>query len=122
MLPQMNGPQRGRRSQHQSRNSKSAGGNSRQVRGQAETELGAASGAVDYPSSTPSSPHPNKTGAGGDPNALESGFFNNKYAVNEDQQDVRNKIDPVDPNNKPVRKKIRFQSLPQPQLSLKVTT
>lgn len=96
----MNGPQRGRRSQHQSRNSKTAGGSNRRGQNHGETELGPGSGPADYPSSAPSSPHPNKTG---DPNALESGFFNNKYAVNEDQQDNRSKNDSSgDSNNKSV--------------------
>ena len=101
MMQQINGPQRGRRSQHHSRsnNRPSSGGANRSGR-VAETEMGP--GGADYPSSAPSSPHPIKTAGNHDAHALESGFFN-KYAVADDQVDVRtNKSDPADQNNKSV--------------------
>lgn len=47
-------------------------------------------GGTDYPPSSPSSPNPNnKNAAGNDTHAMESGFFNNKYAVNDEQVDGR---------------------------------
>lgn len=101
MMQQINGPQRGRRSQHHSRNNRPAGGINRPGRGNnAETEMG---GGTDYPPSSPSSPNPNKNVAGNDAHTMESGFFNNKYAVNDDQVDVRNnKTDPSLDQNKAV--------------------
>lgn len=61
--------------------------------------MGPGGGAIDYQPSTPSSPNAPKTN---DPsNAMESGFFNNKYA--DDQMDGRNKTDhPSDATNKSV--------------------
>ena len=96
MMQQMNGPQRGRRSQHHSHANKPPGqGSSRSGRGN-NTETALDHGG-EYPSSVPSSPHPNKNsgGANSDPHAMESGFFN-KYAVADDQVDARNKGDAPD--------------------------
>ncbi|XP_046643077.1 TWiK family of potassium channels protein 9-like [Daphnia pulicaria] len=102
MMQQMNGPQRGRRSQHHGRNNRpitTAPGSTRPGRGNnAETEMGPGGGAIDYPPSTPTSPSTPKTN---DPNAMESGFFNNKYADDQADNNGRNKTDhPTDAVNK----------------------
>lgn len=104
MMQQMNGPQRGRRSQHHGRNNRpitTAPGSTRPGRGNnAETEMGSGGGAIDYPPSTPTSPSTPKTN---DPNAMESGFFNNKYADDQADNNGRNKTDhPTDAVNKSV--------------------
>ncbi|KAK4020416.1 hypothetical protein OUZ56_002397 [Daphnia magna] len=102
MMQQMNGPQRGRRSQHHGRNNRPSGaapsGTNRLGRGNnAETETNPGGNGVDYPPSTPSSPTAPKAG---DPNAMESGFFN-KYADDQVENNARTKTDhPIDSNNK----------------------
>lgn len=104
MMQQLNGPQRGRRSQHHGRNNRPSGaapsGTNRLGRGNnAETETNPGGNGVDYPPSTPSSPTAPKAG---DPNAMESGFFN-KYADDQVENNARTKTDhPIDSNNKSV--------------------
>ncbi|XP_032777866.2 LOW QUALITY PROTEIN: uncharacterized protein LOC116916676 [Daphnia magna] len=63
----------------------------------AETETNPGGNGVDFPPSTPSSPTAPKAG---DPNAMESGFFN-KYADDQVENNARTKTDhPIDSNNK----------------------
>lgn len=99
----INGPQRGRKSQHHNHRNKPGGHNSGRSRN-AETELGVGS---EYPSSSsaPSSPNPQQgrqNNGNNDPNTMESGFFN-KYADDQQGDGRGGKTDQTEQQLKPVR-------------------
>ena len=87
----MNGPQRGRRSQHGGRSANRASSGNRR-NGNVETELGA-----EYaPASPGATGTATKSGGNGatsannDPHAMESGFFNKYAAMSDDEARAKN--------------------------------
>lgn len=85
----MNGPQRGRRSQHGAKSAANRASSGSRRNGNMETELGS-----EYPPSSPASPAPAKAAGGSgpaaannDPSAMESGFFNKYASMSDDKTD-----------------------------------